>query len=265
LERLADAIEAGLSKELSIPALEKYDEIFEEQYSMKMHKKLGLFKVFPEDKGLFQRLLHTLEYSGADYTNSLRGLNKMDLNDPNSDNLVIQYLVSQCCQFKTLLNRFAPRIPESQLEMMMLVAQQNPEVLTRLGLQLEMLQDEFKRLEKFNELKKMNQQDKSESDTIIWTEWIQLYRKRLELEVEGVEDKIALQQKRITLMNSNNPKFILRNYIAQEVIDKAEKEDYSELHRIHELLKDPYGEGTQYAEFKYDALPPEWAADLCVT
>lgn len=76
---------------------------------------------------------------------------------------------------------------------------------------------------------------------------------RLLLEIEGreatevrlaIENSLKFQYKnqRVVVMNANNPKYILRNYLAQQAIEKAEKGDYSEVRRLYQLLKKPYEE-----------------------
>ncbi len=58
-------------------------------------------------------------------------------------------------------------------------------------------------------------------------------------------------------MRQANPKYILRNYLAQLAIDKAEEGgDFSELHRLAELLKRPFDEQPEFDD--YAKLPPEW-------
>ena len=70
----------------------------------------------------------------------------------------------------------------------------------------------------------------------LWVNWLQLYKGRLDKESnQDNQDK-----SRITLMNNNNPKYILRNHLAQTAIEKAEKGDYSEVKKLFELLRDPY-------------------------
>lgn len=41
-------------------------------------------------------------------------------------------------------------------------------------------------------------------------------------------------------MDLVNPVFICRNYILQEAIEKAEKHDYSGVHELLALAKDPF-------------------------
>ena len=58
-------------------------------------------------------------------------------------------------------------------------------------------------------------------------------------------------------MNKVNPKYVLRNYLSQLAIDKAEAGDYSELHALHEFLKNPYDEQPELEH--YFCKRPEWA------
>ena len=43
-------------------------------------------------------------------------------------------------------------------------------------------------------------------------------------------------------MNTCNPKFILRNHLAQHAIEKAQELDFSELSKLLAILEHPYDE-----------------------
>ncbi|MBI3803242.1 MAG: YdiU family protein [Nitrospirae bacterium] len=87
--------------------------------------------------------------------------------------------------------------------------------------------------------------------------WAERYRARL-LE-EGRRD-----EERKKKMNGVNPKYILRNYLAQTAIRKAtEERDYTEVHRLLDLLKHPFDE--QPDREAYAAPPPEWAKGIQVS
>ena len=58
-------------------------------------------------------------------------------------------------------------------------------------------------------------------------------------------------------MNGLNPRFVLRNYLAQEVIDAAEAGDLSLLHEVADVLRHPYDE--QPGRERFAARRPEWA------
>jgi len=64
-------------------------------------------------------------------------------------------------------------------------------------------------------------------------------RARLEKDREGVSDKDAWQAERTRVMHANNPKYVLRNYIAQNAIEAAENGDFSEA-STHPFLLRPW-------------------------
>jgi uncharacterized protein YdiU (UPF0061 family) len=80
--------------------------------------------------------------------------------------------------------------------------------------------------------------------------WLLSYRNRC-----GNDSNSA--QERKALMNRTNPKYVLRNYLAQEAIELAEQQDYSRIHELLELLRHPYDEQPNYE--RYYARRPEWA------
>lgn len=51
---------------------------------------------------------------------------------------------------------------------------------------------------------------------------------------------IELNKERKHMMNSTNPKYVLRNYIAQNAIAKAEEGDFTEVDALFKRLHDPY-------------------------
>ncbi len=65
-------------------------------------------------------------------------------------------------------------------------------------------------------------------------------------------------------MNAVNPKYVLRNHLAQVAIDKAEKQrDFSEIDRLLALLQRPFDEQPEHET--YAAPPPDWARDIAVS
>ena len=83
-----------------------------------------------------------------------------------------------------------------------------------------------------------------------WQAWLQAYAKRL-----NNQDWSAADRK--TAMNKVNPKYVLRNYMTQLAIDAAEKDDYSVVNELYDVLKNPYAE--QVEAEKWFAKRPEWA------
>jgi uncharacterized protein YdiU (UPF0061 family) len=58
-------------------------------------------------------------------------------------------------------------------------------------------------------------------------------------------------------MNAVNPKYVFRNYLAQQAIDALERGDASVLERLMQVLKKPYDEQPEHQELA--ARRPEWA------
>lgn len=64
-------------------------------------------------------------------------------------------------------------------------------------------------------------------------------------------------QERKAQMNRVNPKYVLRNYLAQLAIDKAEKGDFSMVGELLDLVRHPYDEQPEYEHLF--SKRPEWA------
>ncbi len=85
-----------------------------------------------------------------------------------------------------------------------------------------------------------------------WTLWLSKYAERL------ASNFLSSKERKLN-MDAINPKYVLRNYIAQLVIDDADKGDYTLLKEIFELLKNPYDEQPHME--KWFAKRPDWAKD----
>jgi uncharacterized protein YdiU (UPF0061 family) len=83
-----------------------------------------------------------------------------------------------------------------------------------------------------------------------WKGWFVSYDQRLQLE------ELTDQERQIK-MNLVNPKYVLRNYMAQLAIDEANKGDYKLIDELYQLLKEPYSE--QSENENWFAKRPDWA------
>jgi uncharacterized protein YdiU (UPF0061 family) len=61
-------------------------------------------------------------------------------------------------------------------------------------------------------------------------------------------------------MLQTNPKFVLRNHLAEMAIRQAQAGDFSEIETLHNLLKSPFDEHPGFEA--YADLPPDWAGQL---
>ena len=80
----------------------------------------------------------------------------------------------------------------------------------------------------------------------LWQNWLDSYRQRL-----GLEN--VSQNGRREQMNRVNPCYVLRAHLLNQVIENAERGDFSELDRLLNLLQNPYEER---AGMDYYRLPP---------
>ena len=81
-------------------------------------------------------------------------------------------------------------------------------------------------------------------------DWLNRYQARCKSDGHG-------DQERQSLMNQTNPKYVLRNYLAQMAIDKVEAGDTSLLNTFLDLFQHPYDEQAEHEV--YFAKRPEWA------
>lgn len=86
--------------------------------------------------------------------------------------------------------------------------------------------------------------------------WAARYAERLRAEGSRDED-------RRPRMHRVNPKYVLRNHLAQVAIERARQKDYTEIDRLRQLLKDPFAEQPDMEA--YAALPPDWAKEIIVS
>jgi len=94
------------------------------------------------------------------------------------------------------------------------------------------------------------------TDRAAWKGWLHRYRERLGYEPESdAERSIA--------MCARNPKYILRNHLAQTAIEAAQKRDYAEIERLQRLLSRPFDEQPEFEG--YAAPPPDWARTISVS
>jgi uncharacterized protein YdiU (UPF0061 family) len=105
-----------------------------------------------------------------------------------------------------------------------------------------------------NSLRQLSSTDQISTDTD-FGDWLEIYNKRISQEKNS---------DRVDVMNSVNPKYILRNYLAEIAIRKAEDEqDYSEIDVLFNLLKKPFDEHQGFESYTQEA--PDWARGLEVS
>jgi len=185
-------------------------------------------------------------------------------------------LINESEPLEKILNDYAQQYQKQWHEMMskklgITMGHQKNEADTALFLELETLLDDvetdmtifYRTLANFSydfEVKKNNfayfkncfyQREQLTSDhQERFSLWLLHYHQRLQ------GDGITKQARKLA-MNKVNPKYVLRNYLAQQVIEAAEQGDYSKLHELQKVLETPYDEQMEFHH--YSEKRPEWA------
>lgn len=185
---------------------------------------------------------------------------------------VLCYLTEDVHPFQGILDSYNQKFQVEYLQMMRAKLglsgedSQDESLITALRINLQLIETDMTIF--FRELSKFSSQSKPEnlidlvkeafydsgqlSENVLeqWQSWAKDYLNRL-------KQNSFSQEGRIQLMNQTNPKYILRNYMAQIAIDAANEGDVSIIKELYQLLKKPYDE--QVAYHKWYKKRPDWA------
>lgn len=303
LVKLAEALAPELPPERAEAVMDEYMDVYNRFYLDNMRKKLGLLKKEePEDELLITDLLQTMHNTGADFTNTFRCLSQISstIEGENEEDILRQgthLLLAQCASLEELKAANKPTMDPRELAMLLSLAQTNPALFQMISDRMTIAR-QLDKLSKLKDLMDSSQDELKIKQAENWTAWITRYRKRLGRELEGLGDDVqAVQDERVKVMNSTNPRVVLRNYIAQNAIEAAENGDFSEVQRVLKVLEKPFSSqpglelptwvgkqgGTDVGEreeaeeeqstsastvrsaLPYDSKPPSWAQEICVT
>uniref|UniRef100_A0A665VC49 Selenoprotein O n=1 Tax=Echeneis naucrates TaxID=173247 RepID=A0A665VC49_ECHNA len=264
LARLAEALGSELDGSEAGAILDDFMLTYEAFYLSIMRKKLGLLrKEDTEDSELISDLLRVMHNTGADFTNTFRLLSYVPWPE-KSDNEratvgpVVDLILQQCASVEDLKVANKPTM-EDKLRMTILsMAQNNPAMFSMVADRPGVAQQ----LERLSEIKDL---------------------RRLAEECAGTSDLSLIKKERLNAMNNTNPRVVLRNYIAQNAIQAAEKGDFSEVKNVLKVLEKPFSDafgpehlaGPSACEqkeqkatdfiFDYARKPPAWAKQICIT
>lgn len=246
LEKLAEAISYCLPQFISQNILSKYDQYFDEFYTIQMRNKLGLNYTFnQDDKKLFENLFDIMEETGADFTLTFRRLTEVQF-IVNNTNINITYenalnqILKTTYSWSEFQKIYQSRTDINNLEKLYQTIQNGETYETMF---------EYKQYTKY---RNYTEATFNQHKTTIWTQWLIQYSKRLFQDLGDRNPKIY-NQDRINLMNKHNPRFILRNSLAQHAIQLAEQGSYTYLNNLLDVLKRPYDDNVgSYESFKFD-------------
>ncbi|XP_072241557.1 selenoprotein O1 isoform X2 [Leuresthes tenuis] len=305
LVKLAEALAPELPPERAEAVMDEYLDLFNHFYLENMRKKLGLLKKDePEDEMLITELMQTMHNTGADFTNTFRSLSQIScLSEGETEGeeepikKATDLLLEQCASLEELKAANQPTMDPRELAMLLSMAQSNPALFQMISDRVTIAR-QLERLSKLKDLMETSQEELKAKQAEEWSSWIKRYRKRLAHELEGQSDVQAVQEERVRVMDSSNPRVVLRNYIAQNAIEAAENGDFSEVQRVLKVLEKPFssqpglehpawvgdpgtttqGERDEAEEQQqevspstardpvpYNSKPPAWAQKICVT
>lgn len=87
-------------------------------------------------------------------------------------------------------------------------------------------------------------------EPVVLDDWLKLYDKRLQKETLS-------QEQRLQKMSQINPKYILKNYMLDMAIKKAQQQDFSMVETLIYIAQHPFDELAQYEHFTGD-IPQEY-------
>jgi serine/tyrosine/threonine adenylyltransferase len=82
---------------------------------------------------------------------------------------------------------------------------------------------------------------------------------------ERLRSEASVDAERALRMNRVNPKFVLRNHLAEVAIQSAQAGDFTETERLLQVLQRPFDEGPAGATAGDAGFPPEWAQTIEVS
>lgn len=89
--------------------------------------------------------------------------------------------------------------------------------------------------------------------------WVSQYLLRLK---SNMNDSDSERRKRMTTVN---PRYVLKNWMAESAVQKAERNDFSEVHLLQQVLQRPFQEHSAAEKAGYSSPTPAWAKDLRVS
>lgn len=274
LERLAEALAPLLPKDKASRALDTFWPAYEAERHDRFMRKLGLVVVREEgDAALLESLLSLMQATSADFTTTFRALSRIEL--PVSDEACVmtpqafdparEYILANCLSLRARLKRNRPNFHPRALARLREIAQTSPDQLASFGIDEYVVEREGARAAAYEELSTTSPRELRIADVRAWSDWLEVYRRRLLREREAAADASAAARQRVKIMNRANPRFVLRQHMAAKAIEKAERGDFGEIERLLQLLRRPYDDHGYLAAEAYAAPPPDWLQDTELT
>lgn len=314
LQKFGEALSPFLSSEEAARALSAYDEIYEQNYQSLMRAKFGL-AADPDPMPLVRQFFEVMEKTSCDFTDAFVALTEcnealltVDKADSRSNDAIFEELLNklvrrsaspsnmvEALRRKMRIHRLSMQPREIQQLWQML--ERNPSEVSDMfgGAPVEAIRAEIGGEKKKLDMlvaasqgiefyQSMTAEAKRSSDREIWRHWIKDYRARLEQQ-SITSSSLEEGKERVKDMRERNPTFVLRNWVAQDAIEQAEKSlDFSGVRTVLRMLETPFepsfstfvgerqqeGNGSSGSkgrvnESRYLVPPPDWAESLICT
>ena len=82
---------------------------------------------------------------------------------------------------------------------------------------------------------------------------------------ERVKQANVSESERRSLMQRTNPHYVLRNWMAQQAIDRAEADDFSVIRSLQSILRRPFEKQSVAELMGYSSRPPSWSRNITVS
>ena len=224
-----------------------------------------------DDASLVADLLDVMKETCADYTQTFLSLGEGAKAGVWEDGAALESLAARMAAScaspqetaRVLRRGGRQRVPEDKLGQLVMLADQKPEVLRMLGVDEAWLRRTVTRFARAAAILELGAEGKRERDLSLWLAWLRRYAARALRDQGGG----ASQQQQHQAMSEHNPWIVLRNWVAQEAIERAEAGDHEYVQDLVDVLLQPFDkpEGMRPAFLKFGGSTPDSAYDLCVT
>ena len=286
LGKLGEALAPLLPEADARAAVAEFDSLFTEAYQSIMFQKIGLNRRSSslggkDDEALLTGLFSAMASAHTDFTDTFRALTafREALLDPEGadasglENILVDCLVSRSASPEELAGAMKRKLRVHRLEMqpdqieaLWGMLTQDPAAVAEMfapGVDLEAIREqvggERKKLHclmhasaEIRRLEMVSASAQAIKARAVWAPWVAQYVQRVK--AEPVAGPLALALLRG--MQSLNPTFILRNWIAEAAIRAAERGDYSKVRTVLKMQETPF-------ETAFCSMRPAFAAAAC--
>jgi len=221
---LAQGHDAAIAKAFDVAFAEHYDEQF--------RRKLGLAAA---NQALVDDLLSVMHQTAADWTNTFFALHHC-VPAADARALFERFIAPALGSVADLSAANRPHYELSQVAKLLEIVRtgHGAELLRASGLTEQELEHQIHRHERFSKCKSLSEEQKRAHDAALWIPWLSRY---LGLTADSQRDSV---------MRATNPRFILRNGVAQRaIVDSKEGRQTAPVRNVLALCLAPFAQSDE--------------------